>query len=119
MRGIDGNFDGNGAAANILAFQSSNSFDLLFFATNVHEAITLAFPGLTPTPADNAGGDNLNASFCKECGQTSIIDSKTEVGNKEHGLGRFASGVLSKRANSASDLRFANTRLLGLSCWLS
>ena len=115
MRGINSNFDSNGATANFLAFQSSNGFDLLFLAANVHEAITLAFPGLTPPPADNASGGNSNSSFCEECGQTSIIDGKTEVGNKKHGLGRFTDGVLSRRANNARGPRFADTRLLDLS----
>jgi hypothetical protein len=111
---VDSDFDSNRSATDLFTLKSFNGFLLLFFATDVDETVTLAFPGLSPTPANDAGRGDGNTSICEQGRKTSIVDVEAEVGDEEHGLGLLADGVLSRRARGTRSLGFASARgLLG------
>src|SRR5215472_12740351 len=78
-RGIHRDFDGDVPATNFLALKRSDGLLLFGFVANFHETITLAFPGLAPTLADDAGRYNFNPSFSEQCLKASLINVKAEI----------------------------------------
>jgi hypothetical protein len=105
---VDGDLDGNGPAANFFALESFDRLLLLLFATNVDEAVALALPGLSPTPADNTGRCDSNTSIGEQGGETSVIDVEPKVGDKEHGRGLLSHRVLPSRARGTRSLGLAD-----------
>lgn len=114
-RGVDGNFDSNSPAANFFALKSLNRFFLLFFPAHIDKAVALALPGLTPPPANDAGGIDSKTSVSEERRKTSIIDVEAQIGNEQHGRGGLASRILASRTRGTRCPGLASTRrLLGL-----
>lgn len=109
---VDRNLDGDLAPTDFFASKMFDSFLLLLLATDIDKAIALAFPGLSPTPAYNAGGDDFDAGFGEDGREGSIIDIEAKIGNEEHSGGGFTSWVLTFSTGRALDLGLANTRSL-------
>jgi hypothetical protein len=116
MRGINGDLDCNLPSTDVFTLKGCDGLLLFSLRADVDEAITLAFPGLSPSPANNASRDDADTGFREESRKTSIINVETEVGNKEHGLGRFADGVFASRASGTGSLGLASARSLLLGC---
>ena len=116
---VDGNLDSNGPSTNLLAFECCDGLLLLFLAADVNKTVTLALPGLSPPSANDAGGINYDASISEQSGEASVIDVESEVGYKEHRLGRLAYRVFTSRAGStrgpglADTLWFLSSRTVG------
>jgi hypothetical protein len=113
VRGVDSDLDGDGSSADLLPLQCCDGLLLFCLTTNVDKAITLALPGLTPAPADDAGADDVNASFGEKGRKTGIVNAETEVGDEKHGLGWLASGILTSGASWAGGPGLFGTRLFG------
>jgi hypothetical protein len=111
---VDSNLNSDGPAANIFAFESCDRLLLLFLTSNIDEAVTLALPRATEAPADNASGVNGDTGIGEEGGKTCVVDVEAEIGDEEHCLGGFTSGVLAFRTRGTRGPRLAYTRLLGL-----
>lgn len=101
VRGIDSDFDGNGAAADLFALQRRNGLLLLCLATNVHKTVALAPSGLAPAPLNDASGNDIDACISEEGSKGRVIDGETEVGDEEHGFGGLANGVFTSRPSRA------------------
>lgn len=122
MWGVDCDLDSNCSAANILALESSNSLVLLFLAADVNEAVALALSGLSPSPADNAGRNDVDSSVSEESAETSIVNVEAEVRDEQHGLGGLACWVFTGGAGCTGCFGLADAGgLLGCvgSCSLS
>lgn len=113
MRGVDGNFDGNGTTTDLLTFQGSDGLLLLGLAADINKSVALAFPGLSPAPADNAGADDVNSGLSEEGRKSGIINAESKVGNKKHGGGGFTSGVFASGTRGTGSFGLARTGLLG------
>jgi hypothetical protein len=111
--GVDSNLDSDGASTNLLALQSSDGLLLLCLAANIDESVTLALPGLSPAPANDAGANDVDTSLSEEGGKTSIVNIETKVGDEKHGSGRFTGGILTRGTGWTRGLGLAHTRFLG------
>lgn len=109
MGSVDGDLDCDGATTDLFAIESGNGLLLLSLTTNIDESVTLALAGLSPTTANDAGRDNSDSGLGEQGGKLGIVNSEAEVGNKEHGVGELANGVLTGRAGSTRNLGLANT----------
>jgi len=110
-RSIDGDLDGDGTTANLLALESVDGLLLFGLVANVDEAVSLALSGLTPPPSNNASRANLETGISKESSEAGVVDVKAEVGNEENGLGGFADRILTGGTRGTRGPRLA---LLGL-----
>lgn len=109
MGRIDSDLDGDGPSTNILAFESSDCLLLLLLASDVDKAIAFALPWLSPASADNAGRIDSDAGIGEQSRKTFIIDVESEVGHKQHILGRFTGRVFTSWAGRAGCPGLANT----------
>jgi hypothetical protein len=92
-RSIDGDLDGDGSSANILALKSLNCLLLLDLVPDINKTVTLTLTGASILSANDASRDDIDAGISEQGSEGNIIDVETEIGDKEHRLGGFAGGL--------------------------
>jgi hypothetical protein len=89
---IDGDLDGDLPSPNFFALKELEGLLLLLLRTDIDEAIAFGAARLAPSTTNDASGGYGNPSRSEEFGKGGIINSEAEVGDEEHGLGRFTLG---------------------------
>lgn len=98
LRCVDGDLDNDGTATDFFILEEFDGFLLLLLVSYVNKTITFAFSGTPVSPANDASRDNVDTSLGKEGSEAVFINIEAEIGNKEHGLGRFSSRVFPRGA---------------------
>ena len=111
---IDGDLDGNLPSSNFFALKELEGLLLLFLGTDIDEAIAFGAARLAPPTTNDASRGNGNPSGSEEFGKGGVIDSEAEVGDKEHGLGRFTLGGFTDWTNGSGGLDSGSLDLLWL-----
>jgi hypothetical protein len=111
---IDCYLDGDRSSTDVLALESGNGLRLFILIADIDETVALALAGATVLPADNTSRNDVDAGFGEESSESGIIDVETEVGNKEHRLGGFASGFFACSATGTESVPLAGRLRLAL-----
>jgi len=115
--GVDGDLDGDLPSSDFLALKELEGLLLLLLGTYIDETIAFGATRLTPSTTNDASRGDGNPGGSKEFGKGGVIYSEAEVGDEEHGLGRFTLGGFTDWTNGFGgfDSRSLDLLWLGLS----
>lgn len=111
---VDGDLDGDLPSSDFLALKELEGLPLLLLGTYIDETIAFGAARLTPSTTNDASGGDSNPGGSEEFGKGGVVDSEAQVGDEEHGLGRFTLGGFTDWTNGSGGFGSGSLDLLWL-----